>query len=226
MRVSPGELPFLGRTFRTRAVGGILRWVEERFGDGAVVLSSFQTQSLPLLHHVSRVVPDMPVLFIDTGFHFPETLQFRDRVAHLLRLNLQVVFVPRTDDCPAAPLLDGTTCCRTAKTRTAGLIFQRYDAVVSGVRRDQTVLRTTLPVLQRQRGGAFKVHPMLDWTADQVHRYIQRYNLPVHPLTHAGYRSIGCAPCTRPADPGMGDRSGRWTHSERTECGLHTEFQL
>ncbi len=214
---------------RPEGTADLLRWAWENFAPKVVLSSSFQTQSLPLLHLVSRTCPQMPVLFIDTGFHFPETLAFRDEVVSMLGLKLVIV----------RPLLDRETllarygddlphrnpdlCCRLNKVEPMRRALRGMAAWISGVRRDQTSHRRTLRVLECRPDGLLRIHPMLNWTAAEVEAYRQRYHLPAHPLYERGYLSIGCRPCTKPAFVAH-PRSGRWD-GRREECGLHLPWE-
>jgi phosphoadenosine phosphosulfate reductase len=206
----------------------ILTWAWENFGDGLVVSSSFQTQSVPLLHLVSQVIPDVPVLFVDTGFHFPETLQFRDQLVDRLGLNLLVVrpqiygeeftgiFGPLHAQNPDA-------CCFYNKVVPFQLKLKEFSAWVTGIRRDQTVSRQNAPVVgQHPFLSVYKISPMVNWSSADINRYIDEFNLPRHPLWESGYRSIGCQPCTAAVKPHEFERNGRWPHRDKTECGVHS----
>lgn len=206
---------------------GMLRWAWEHFEGRVAASSSFQTQSLPLLHVISRTVPEMPVLFLDTGFHFRETLEFRDQVVELLGLklvNLRPVVSRdelrrRLGDHPFRT--DPDACCRLNKIEPMERAAAGYDVLVSGVRGDQTALRADLPLLEAREKGPLRLHPMLRWTAGDIERYRTLHQLPAHPLSDMGYGSIGCAPCTRPVREGEDERAGRWPGLDKNECGLH-----
>jgi phosphoadenosine phosphosulfate reductase len=207
----------------------VLDWTWRTFGDRAAATSSFQTQSVPLLHLIATHVPELPVLFLDTGFHFPETLEFRDHLADEFGLDVRSL-EPRLGH-------DGfrkkhgklyrrnpNLCCYLNKVEPLEDAMDGYDAWVSGIRRDQTEQRADTPVLQREDDGTVKVCPMVQWTSRDIWDYINEHDLPVHPLLEEGYFSIGCAPCTQKPDEEDGTRSGRWADHEKTECGLHTNF--
>lgn len=199
----------------------ILLWAWETFQPRIVMTSSFQSQSVPLLHLIATHVPQMPVLFLDTGFHFEETLAFRDQLIREFGLNVQVI---RSEEKRAGEPLykrDPDLCCYIHKVKPLQRALQGMDAWVSGIRRDQTPQRANTPVIARQPNGLYKVCPMVRWTRREVWQYIHDHNLPVHPLLEQGYLSIGCAPCTRPAVPGEDERAGRWAGHQKTECGLH-----
>jgi phosphoadenosine phosphosulfate reductase len=206
----------------------ILAWAWTVLAPDVAATSSFQTQSLPLLHLIARTVPDLPVYFLDTGFHFAETLAFRD--ALMAHLGVRVVTLQ--------PLLghggfkrqhgelyrtNPDLCCHLNKVEPWQQIKQGLRGWISGIRRDQTANRHDTPILTRAANGQIKVCPLAAWSEADIWRYIHRHDLPVHPLASQGYLSIGCAPCTRPVTAGEESRAGRWAGTAKTECGLHLE---
>lgn len=206
----------------------ILEWVWETFAPKVALSSSFQQQSLPLLHIASRVVPEMPVLFLDTGFHFPETLSFKAEIEQLLGLRVQIVRPELGHE--GFRRIHGELyrsnpdlCCHINKVEPIKQALGSLDAWVTGIRRDQTPARAHARVLSLSSEGIVKVCPMLSWTRRDVWDYINRHDLPSHPLLQHGYLSVGCAPCTRPVTDGADDRCGRWAGSQKTECGLHSD---
>ena len=207
----------------------ILRWVRDMFGKQAAATSSFQTQSVPLLHLIANHVPDLEILFLDTGFHFPETLEFRDQLIEELGLNVRSL-EPRLghdgfrEKHGQLHQRDPNLCCYLNKVEPLEDAMEEYDAWVSGIRRDQTDNRAGTPVLQREDDSTVKVCPMVEWTSRDVWNFIDEHELPTHPLLEEGYLSIGCAPCTQKPGQGDGEREGRWAGQEKTECGLHTNL--
>ena len=207
----------------------ILRWAVETFWPDIAASSSFQTQGLPLLHMISRVKPDLPVIFLDTGYHFPETLAFRNQLVHKWNLNLQVVraALPRDEFVRQHGedlyRRDPDLCCYINKVEPMQRAIAGLQAWISGIRRDQSPTRANIPILERMPQGVVRIHPMAAWTRQDIWQYVHEHNLPEHPLLAQGYLSIGCAPCTRPVKTGEEDeRVGRWAGREKTECGLHT----
>ena len=197
--------------------------------------SSFQTQSLPLLHMLSTHTRVVDVVFLDTGYHFPETLSFRDQLAE--RLNLKVVNVrssvpkseQRTSDGRLLFAADTDQCCYLNKVAPLEPYLQSHDVWISGVRADQSVVRANMKKTIPGPHGITRYHPMLDWSAKEIHAYRTHYDLPAHPLESLGYLSVGCMPCTRPYLDTLGGgatpaRGGRWAGQTKTECGLHTEL--
>lgn len=208
--------------------GEVLAWATETFGEEVAASSSFQTQSMPLLHRISLVCPSLPVLFLDTGFHFPETLAFRDRVVALFGLNLQVLRCRIERDAFLrcyGPLYrsDPDLCCYLNKVEPLARALAGRRAWIAGIRRDQTAARRTTRVVERGEDLVYKISPLAGWTAADVDDYIRQHDLPVHPLTAQGYASIGCKPCTRAVQPDADPRAGRWADGAKTECGLHED---
>jgi len=224
------EIERLARQFETQTPQDILRWAIKTFGPDIALSSSFQTQSLPLLHMATRIMPAIRILFLDTGYHFWESLIFRERVQMEWELNVIDLYRESRWDAFARrfgrslPLEDSNLCCFIHKVQPMQQALSGLKAWISGIRRDQTETRARAQILELQEDGLFKVNPLLNWTGTEVERYIVAHDLPKHPLLERGYRSIGCAPCTRPVEPGEADRAGRWAGLGKTECGLHTEM--
>lgn len=193
------------------------------------ITSSFQTHSIPLLHILSTAGVPVTVLFIHTGFHFPETLQFRDEVSALLGLQTIDVRsqVPKNLQRDAEGqfyyVSDPDYCCYLNKVQPLEPYLQTHDIWINGVRADQSKQRAALQVEQPAPFNTLRFHPMLDWDARRIYRYRTEHQLPEHPLDALGYVSIGCEPCTRKLMPGD-ERSARWFGMNKTECGLHTEL--
>ncbi len=198
-------------------------------GKKIFVTSSFQTHSIPLLHILSQSGVPVDVLFINTGFHFPETLAFRDEVVELLKLKLINVrpllskAEQKNSEGQFYFVSDPDYCCYLNKTQAMEPWLMRYDVWVNGVRADQSDVRRNMKVEEKAPFGTLRFHPLLDWSVRDVYRYKREHKLPGHPLDRQGYLSIGCAPCTRRMDPDD-VRSGRWYGLKKTECGLHTDL--
>jgi len=192
--------------------------------------SSFQTHSIVLLHILSNIDKSIPVYFINTGFHFPETLTFRDEVTEKFGLNLINAFatVPRAmqKDTHGKFLFssDPDYCCHINKVEPMEPILHEYDVWINGVRADQSSVRKEFKIEQPAKFSAIRFHPMLDWDKRMIYQYIKEHNLPRHPLEQFGYTSIGCEPCTRKPDLEWEERKGRWFGMNKTECGLNTEL--
>ncbi len=202
-------------------------------GDVAVV-SSFGAESAVLLHLVSRIDPAIPVLFLETGKHFPETLAYRDLLVERLGLaNL----IDLTPDAEALAQKDGTGlrwsydpdgCCEIRKVQPLAKALAGYDASITGRKAFQAATRAHLPRFEIDTSdvqGRLKINPLIDWTADDIAAYFAEHDLPPHPLVAEGYPSIGCSPCTSKVAEGEDPRSGRWKGWDKTECGIHVPGQ-
>ncbi len=191
--------------------------------------SSFQTHSLVLLHIISRIDNTIPVYFINTGFLFPETIQFKDTVAKQFGLNIistqSVVPKLQQKDSEGRFLFtsDPDYCCHLNKVQPLDAVLADYDIWINGVRADQSAVRKAMKIEQPAPHGVTRFHPMLDWSKPEIYRYIKEHNLPHHPLEAKGYDSIGCEPCTRKMVLGD-DRNARWFGLKKTECGLNTDL--
>jgi phosphoadenosine phosphosulfate reductase len=198
-------------------------------GKEIFVSSSFQAHSIPLLHMVGRIDPSIPVVFLNTGFLFAETLEFRDQVVDLLGLNLIEVCsdIPKSQQRDTSGLFffqsDPDRCCQMNKVQPMEELLWQYDVWINGVRRDQSRIREQFEIVQATPQRAVRFHPMLDWTAKDIHEYRVKHQLPAHPLEARGIFSIGCMPCTQCSSLQSG-REGRWAGQQKMECGLHTEL--
>lgn len=204
----------------------ILRRAYETFGDKLALVSSFGAESAVLLHLVATIDPTTPVLFVDTGRHFPETLAYRDRLAaHLGLGGVRSVGptaqeVARLDADLSRATWDPDGCCAFRKTAPLQRALAGYDAWISGRKRFQATTRFDLPVFEADDSHV-KVNPLASWSANDIATYVARHRLPPHPLMALGYLSIGCAPCTSIVASGEDSRAGRWRGFEKTECGIH-----
>jgi phosphoadenosine phosphosulfate reductase len=188
--------------------------------DKILVTSSFAATSAYFLHIVTRVRPEQVIHFIDTGFHFPETAQYRQHLIERLGLNVADVraeeWKHRFTVDEKTYLRDPDFCCSVNKVEPLEAIKPNFHIWMSSLMRWQTDHRATLPVFEVRR-GIIKFNPMIDVTKDERDLYIREHDLPFHPLVAQGYSSIGCTHCTVPGD----GRSGRWVGKPKTECGLH-----
>jgi phosphoadenosine phosphosulfate reductase len=191
--------------------------------------SSFQKQSIPMLHILSRIDASIPIYFINTGYHFPETVVFRDQISQKFGLNtidLQPL-TPKNLQRDAHGVLyyasDPDQCCFMNKIQPLEPVLAQMDVWINGIRGDQNENRKSMRSEERTPSGALRYHPMLNWSDRMIFRYIRIHDLPNHPLEAKGYPSIGCEPCTRKFDLGDG-RDGRWFGMQKTECGLHTDL--
>lgn len=192
--------------------------------------SSFQTHSLVMLHILSKIDNTLPVHFLNTGYHFPETVAFKDEVAEKFGLNLVETksSMPRFMQKDAGARLlftsDPDHCCYINKTAPTEELLKTHDVWINGVRADQSAVRKAMTTEQPAPFGSIRFHPMLDWNMKKIFTYIREHDLPRHPLDSKGYMSIGCEPCTRKLDPEMQEREARWFGLNKVECGLHTDL--
>jgi phosphoadenosine phosphosulfate reductase len=200
----------------------VLRWAVDRFSPRFAVTASMQ--DTVLLHMISQVDRDIPVVFLDTGYHFAETIGTADASEAVYGLNLLRIrpklTVEQQDQSFGKDLFarDPDACCRMRKVRPLEDAMRGYDAWASGVRRDETSNRTDARLVEwDERKGKVKINPLVAWTQDQIDEYIAVNGVLVNPLLSEGYGSVGCAPCTRRGE----GRSGRWAGQNKVECGLH-----
>jgi phosphoadenosine phosphosulfate reductase len=222
----------LSKKFKNNSPQEILEWAVETFWPDVAISSSFQTQSVPLLHMISQIKPDMRILFLDTGYHFPETLTFKEELRKAWGLNV-VELRPKIGrkelECQFGEELyrrDPDLCCFINKVEPLAEALRGLRAWITGIRKTQTAQRAQSSILQLHPNGLVKVNPLLYWTRDKLWQYLKEHDLPLHPLYPQGYLSIGCEPCTQPVNSGESERAGRWVGSDKTECGLHTVFPI
>jgi len=208
------ELAEVGRSFEGRPASAVIRWAVERFHPNLCLTASMN--DAVLIDLAVKVEPSIEVVFIDTGHHFPETLDTLERVRSRYGLNLTVV---AAESGAAALGADG--CCSVAKVALLEEGLAGHAAWMSGLRRAEAPTRAQAPIVGVDLRGLVKINPIAAWTDDDVAGYIADNSIPVNPLLFQGYPSVGCQPCTFPVAEGDDPRSGRWAGSERTECGLH-----
>jgi phosphoadenosine phosphosulfate reductase len=204
----------------------IALWAVQAFGDNICVTSSM-TDTV-IIDLMSRVKPGIDVIFLDTGYHFAETLGTRDAATAIYDVNLINVTPSRTveeQDRDLGPRLYGRNpdlCCYLRKVVPLERVLKRYHAWITGLRREETASRSNSEAVEwDSRRRMVKVNPIVAWTQADVDAYIQEQGVLVNPLVFEGYPSIGCATCTVPVVPGAGPRSGRWVGTGKTECGIH-----
>ena len=193
--------------------------------------SSFQSHSIPMLHILNSIAPNFPVYFIDTGFHFPETLEFRDHVTSQLNLNVKnqrgatslVNQLSKEDRFLFQS--DPGYCCTINKTQPMDSLMMQYDIWITGVRKDQNANRSSMGYEAEGPHNTMRFHPMIHWNSKMIWEYRKMHNLPTHPLEEQGFLSIGCLPCTQKFSLETDDgRGGRWKGMKKNECGLHTDL--
>jgi len=204
----------------------ILRVAVEQLGDGLALVSSFGAESAVLLHMAAQIKPDMPILFLDTGMLFGQTLDYRQQLAAKLGLTDVRDLRPQFQDIaihdPSADLwkTDTDACCHIRKVLPLDRALAGFGGWVTGRKRFQGGDRVRLRVVERSE-HQIKFNPLANWSKEQIEAYAAEHDLPPHPLVAFGYPSIGCWPCTQPVEEGQDERSGRWAGSQKTECGIH-----
>jgi phosphoadenosine phosphosulfate reductase len=201
-------------------------------GDVAVV-SSFGAESAALLYLVSRVDPDIPVLFLETGKHFPETFAYRDLLVEKLGLTNLINLTPDPEDLAKDESglrwsYDPDGCCEIRKVKPLAKALAGYDATITGRKAFQSSTRANLPRFEIDNSdaqGRLKINPLIDWSAEDLAAYFLEFDLPPHPLVAEGYPSIGCSPCTSKVAAGEDPRAGRWRGWDKVECGIHVPGQ-
>lgn len=230
-RFSQHDAVRLNRMFRGSDTEEMLRAVivDGLAGDIAAV-SSFGAESAVLLHLIAQVDPGLPVLFLDTGKHFPETLAYRDALVARLGLTNLVELHPDPADLVARDetglrwSYDPDGCCELRKVRPLAKALAGFDATLTGRKAFQSRTRANLPRFEIDTAddqGRLKINPLIDWDASRIEAWFIMHDLPRHPLVAQGYPSIGCSPCTSLVAPGEDPRSGRWKGWDKTECGIH-----
>lgn len=204
----------------------LLERATDLFRGKIALVSSFGAEAAVLLELVASVDPTVPVLFIDTGKLFGETLRYRDRVAEKLGLTDVRSIRPRRDAIEAADpngilwTQDPDACCALRKVRPLEHALSGFDAWISGRKRFHGATRASLPKVEYV-DGRVKLNPLADWTREEIQARFKASKLPRHPLEADGFLSIGCMPCTDRVQPGEDIRAGRWRNQEKTECGIH-----
>ena len=213
------------RNLESAGADEIVRWAHETFGEKFAVTASMADGVLS--HVASRAVPGIKVLFLDTGYHFSETIGTRDAIAAAYDIDVETITHPLRVPEHEAEFgqlykIDADLCCSIRKVWPLDRALRPYDAWAGGVRRAESPTRADTPVVfwdaNRRK---VKVNPLATWSDEYVDAYVRRHGIVVNPLRQVGYLSIGCEPCTRPVEPGADPRSGRWAGTAKTECGIN-----
>jgi phosphoadenosine phosphosulfate reductase len=211
------ELDEVNGRLETAPAGKAIAWAVERFGDSLAVACSFQDIVIVDLAHAAD--PGIEVVFLDTEAHFPETLSFVEEVrAHY---NLRLTTTRPGPEAAAFPC-GSDRCCEFRKVAPLRQALVGHEGWITGLKRVDAPTRASTRIVEWDTAfGLVKVNPLATWTDDDIASYIADHDLPEHPLIGRGYLSIGCAPTTRPVAAGEDPRAGRWSGSDKTECGLH-----
>jgi phosphoadenosine phosphosulfate reductase len=206
----------------------VLAWTWEQFRPDVILTCSFQHDGVVLAHMLRTIAPEVPVVFINTGFHFPETLAYRDEIVRRVGINLVELhpIMPREEFARRHGLdlyaRNPDLCCHINKVEPLRRYLPGVRAWINGRRRDQGATRQNIRVVEHYQDGLYKINPLAHWTSRDTFYYMEHHGIPLHPLFAQGFTSIGCAPCTRPVLPEEQERDGRWAGQSKTECGLHT----
>lgn len=230
------DLETLNPLFEKRSPMQIVEWACAQFGGDLVMSSSFGAESAALIHMVTRHLPDVRIVMVDTGYLFPETFAFMEQLRHRFNLN---VWIYRTRQDPIAYLhhageenptwrKDVQACCAVNKNEPFERAMKELtpQAWLRGIRRHQAETRRDRAILEwSRRYGCYAISPLLNWSTREIHTYMKQHDLPYHPLYEKGYASVGCNPlsCTRPIQIGEDPRSGRWAGKTKTECGINLD---
>lgn len=225
------EVRDLNRRFEPAHPREVVRWALEDSGiERIAIASAFQAEGTCVMHMANSSRPDVPVLFLETGFHFAETLAFKALLAQRLRLNVVDLVGPYSVESQTAELgprlyeRDPERCCDINKVRPMLEALRGLDAWITAFRRDSSPTRAASPIVDRYElepgRWIVKINPVANWTRRQTWAYLKEHDLPHNPLYDLGYASIGCAPCTRMQVPGEPERAGRWAGLSKWECGI------
>jgi phosphoadenosine phosphosulfate reductase len=239
LQFTPDELASLNATFDKSPPSDIVRWAASTFGDRLLMTSSFGADSMCMIHLVSQMKPNIPIIFINTGYLFPETLQFMEQLRTEHQLNVReyhtpndpVVWLSINGEPDPRVRNNRDACCAANKDsvmdRAMADLATPGSGWIRGVRGSQTEDRAKSAILQwYARYQAWAISPILRWSSRDVFQYMKEHNLPHHPLWEKGYVSIGCNPttCTRPISSGEDERAGRWSGSDKKECGINLDL--
>jgi phosphoadenosine phosphosulfate reductase len=229
---SLAETALLNAQYGRRDARAILKLaIEEIFPGRIALVSSFGAESAVLLHMLAEIDRTVPVIFLDTGRLFAETLVYRTELAERLGLTDVRTFAPDPERLAAKDphralwMTNPDLCCHIRKTEPLQRALAGFDAWFTGRKRFQNATRSDLPVFESD-GPRIKVNPLAGWSPAELKAYALRHDLPEHPLVAKGYPSIGCVPCTTRVLPGEDSRAGRWRGLDKTECGIHVELEI
>jgi phosphoadenosine phosphosulfate reductase len=210
----------------------IVRWALQHSGlERMAMASAFQAEGTAIIHMAVSLRPDLPILFLETGFHFAETLAFKQRLTERFDLNVVDLIGDHTVESqeeehgPRLYERNPELCCELNKVIPFNRALQKLDGWITGMRRDSAWTRKNTPIIDQYElepgKWLVKVNPIANWTRREAWGYLKEHDLPHNPLYELGYASIGCAPCTRALFPGEDERAGRWSGVGKTECGIH-----
>ncbi|MBI1869961.1 MAG: phosphoadenylyl-sulfate reductase [Chlamydiae bacterium] len=206
----------------------ILEWALKEFWPDIAMSTGFGASGMVLIHMISTINPKMKIIFLNTGFHFKETLEFKEKVIQKYGVNIieyQALISKEELFKTISPHPyhdDPDRCCHMNKVEPMQRAIKGLRAWISALRRDQSPTRVNTHILEEYEGGLIKINPLANWTKKEVWNYLYQHKVPYHPLHDQGYPSIGCEPCTQSVGEGSHERSGRWVGKGKLECGIHT----
>ena len=231
---NPDEVRRLAAQFEHAALGDILKWTWDRFGQKAAIGTSFQGAGLVMIHHAVMAGLKFPVFTLDTQLLFPETLELKARLEGFFGIEIESLYPEQTVEQQSGELgpelwkTKPDLCCTLRKVVPLQKKLEALSVWMTGVRRQQSDTREGTRILELYHFDVLRDHyilklnPMAPWSRDDVWKYIHEHKIPYNPLHDRGYRSIGCWPCTRATSSGENERAGRWTGFDKAECGIHT----
>lgn len=235
-RLDPSEVDNLNSRFATAHPAEIFQWAAETFGQGLIMTSSFGAESMCAIHLATRVLPQIPIVFVNTGYLFPQTLAFMEQMRRQYQLNVlefhtrndPVVWLTVNGEPDPRRRNNVDACCAANKNEVFDRAMRELapTAWIRGVRADQSDLRAKMRFVDfSRRINAWAISPLLGWGHRQIFDYMKQNQLPHHPMWQEGYVSIGCNPetCTRPVTMEDDQRSGRWSGMDKKECGIHLD---
>jgi phosphoadenosine phosphosulfate reductase len=205
----------------------IIQWTADNYGDSIAMTTGFGYSGIALINMATEIIPDLKLFFIDTGYHFKETIELSYKLEEFWGIELNRVKPTLTKDkvielVGEKPyLVNADLCCHYNKVEPLLTFIHKYDVWLSGIRRDQSNTRASIQPIELDGRGVIKVSPMFNWTKEQTWKYIKDKNIPYNPLHDESYPSIGCQPCTHPVEEGGDERDGRWLLMQKLECGIH-----
>jgi phosphoadenosine phosphosulfate reductase len=217
----------LKRELENKSVPEIIVGAHKEFGDKLAMTTAFGYSGIVLMSFVKDIVPELPIYFIDTRYHFEETLKLAEKIKKEWKLNVIYLSTRYTEEELEKIIgketykTDPDLCCQYRKVEPLLRVLKTKDAWLSAIRRDQARTRESIDVIEIDNRGVIKINPLYNWTRDQTWMYIRKYDLPYNPLHDQYYPSVGCKPCTSPVDKGGDERDGRWRGMPKVECGIH-----
>ncbi|MBT3207955.1 MAG: phosphoadenylyl-sulfate reductase [Bacteroidetes bacterium] len=226
------DLKSLNNYFKNEKPESLLEWCISELYPNVAMTTSFQISGLVIIHMIKKIMPDFPIVFIDTSYHFPETIEYKNKLVEEWDLNLVTVnsnSVNGKNEINHDKELyktDTELCCKLNKIDPQKKYMKESGIInwISGLRKDQGETRASHDMFMKDKCGYVRIHPLVYWTWNDVWEYIRINKIPYNILYDFGYTSIGCSHCTSPNTIGSGERNGRWKNSTKKECGLHIEL--